>query len=225
MGVIYLIENSINGKVYVGSTRNIGTRINQHIARSKVNNELSMYEDMRQNLTAFTFSVLEVVDNSELLQKERDWIDKFGEERSLYNREPTSARGLSPDQVIEVKRMLCNTTFGIEAISRLTRAPLTTVYDINKGLVYKEKKGKYPLRVLARSQKFFTPEQVTKICLRLQTSESIKSICEAYGYKGEAVIRKINDGTYSIAPSQSFEYPIKPINSRKNKVQSSPSRN
>lgn len=218
MAIIYQIRNSKKGKAYVGCTKNIGTRINQHINRCQSTDDLSMYADMREDITAFSFSILEVVEDKDRFKREAFWIEKLREETELYNQDYSAIKGLSPDQVIEVKRMLSNTTFTIKSIARITGVPLTSVYDINRGKVYIDKNAEYPLRYDLRKQRFFTPEQVTEICLKLQTDVSIKTICNEYGYKGEAVLRKINDGTYSIKPSQTFSYPIRPIKGRKNKV-------
>lgn len=83
---IYCIRCEINDKIYVGQSKNIGNRWKQHKTSLEkdehINHELQ--EDYNNyGLDAFVFSVLEIIENNDNLQKqlfarEKYWGDKLG---------------------------------------------------------------------------------------------------------------------------------------------------
>ena len=85
---IYKITNTINNKIYIGSSNNISLRWNQHIDKLiynmhenyKLQNDYKIY-----GISAFNFSILEIVkDNKKLFLREQDWIDSIDVENN-YN--------------------------------------------------------------------------------------------------------------------------------------------
>ena len=71
---IYLIENLLNGKKYVGQSKNIYARWSGHRCDSKEKN-LPLYFAMRKDgLENFKFSILEECEISQLAEKEDYWI-------------------------------------------------------------------------------------------------------------------------------------------------------
>jgi len=78
---IYKIENSIDGKVYVGKTRNLFRRMKQHYydANGKTRKTGKLHLITRSiGMSSFTFSILETVCTPALEQK---WIDKLESRR------------------------------------------------------------------------------------------------------------------------------------------------
>ena len=72
---VYKITNTVNGKFYIGSSRNITARWSSH--RNLVNRKLnSMYQDMKElGLDNFKFEVLEECSIEELTEREQYYID------------------------------------------------------------------------------------------------------------------------------------------------------
>lgn len=87
-GVIYKIENKVNGKVYVGQTRNYKRRKEAHLyelrSKSKRNAKLQNAWDKygREN---FKFVIIEECDVCLLDEKEIHFIEKYDSYRSGYN--------------------------------------------------------------------------------------------------------------------------------------------
>lgn len=100
-GYIYLIENKINGKKYVGQTSySITQRFQEHIRNSNRFPERTLYRAFHKyGIDSFDLILLEEVEEKELSQRECFWIQKFntyqngynetlgGEGTSLYNKE------------------------------------------------------------------------------------------------------------------------------------------
>jgi group I intron endonuclease len=76
---IYVIRNTISGRIYVGSARCIDNRWATHrhsLANGKHHSRLLQRSWTKHGPSAFSFEVLEVVqDASELLAREQHWID------------------------------------------------------------------------------------------------------------------------------------------------------
>lgn len=80
---VYQIKNLTNGKIYIGSSKNIELRFNQH---KKSVYKLPLYADMAElGLEAFEFSILEELpdaDTAELHKEEQKYIDAL---KPFYN--------------------------------------------------------------------------------------------------------------------------------------------
>lgn len=78
---IYQIKNIINNKIYVGSSSNVSLRWNEHLETLyyKIHTNYKLQEDFNKyGISAFTFSILEVIKNKkDLLPREQDWIDSI----------------------------------------------------------------------------------------------------------------------------------------------------
>ena len=81
MGYIYKIENKINGKVYIGQTRNIRKRWYDHryvAQHGGLNGTNKLYEHMRlYGVDNFEISVIESCTDSKLTDREGYWIDVY----------------------------------------------------------------------------------------------------------------------------------------------------
>jgi group I intron endonuclease len=88
MMAIYQIKNTIIDKVYIGSSSNVSLRWNQHLDQLyyKIHKNYKLQEDYNKyGLSAFSFSILEVIKNKkELFQKEQNWLDSINIDES-YN--------------------------------------------------------------------------------------------------------------------------------------------
>ncbi len=91
---IYQIKNIINGKLYIGSTKNLYKRYYDHSYRlkrnihenSKLQNAFNKYGEEN-----FIFEAVEFVeDEDKLLEYEQYWIDRFDVVNKGYNINPTS---------------------------------------------------------------------------------------------------------------------------------------
>lgn len=83
---IYLIKNKITNECYIGQSKNIQQRFNNHINSMK-NKKYSLYSDMRHyGVKSFDFSIIEECSISQLDKREMFWIHQYLEEGfSLYN--------------------------------------------------------------------------------------------------------------------------------------------
>jgi group I intron endonuclease len=74
---IYTIKNTINGKQYIGSTKDFEKRKSQHLHSLRNNNHINIYLQRSFNKygeLAFLFDIIELVDVSELYAREDHYI-------------------------------------------------------------------------------------------------------------------------------------------------------
>ena len=77
---IYKITNNLNGKVYVGQSKNVWHREIEHftaLRRGHHENKL-MQRDWNKDNHGFRFDVIEFTDVDKLNEREKYWIDKLG---------------------------------------------------------------------------------------------------------------------------------------------------
>lgn len=78
---IYQIKNLSNGKIYVGCSKNIYKRWQQHKSNLKHNkhSNVALQTDYNDNAKdSFIFEVLEIIDDmNELFIRENEWIDRL----------------------------------------------------------------------------------------------------------------------------------------------------
>jgi len=79
MGLIYRIENNINGKIYVGKTQqDLKARMRRHRAEVTRGTNRPLYNSLRKHgFEAFTIVVIEEVDDADLIDRERFWIQHY----------------------------------------------------------------------------------------------------------------------------------------------------
>ena len=106
---VYLITNKINGKRYVGSSTNVGSRINQHFgaAMRRYKDIHPMYKEFfefgRDN---FDVALLEKCDRDVKLDRERYWYDTLSPE---YNLIPPDDNPLLNEVVQQKSKQACAT--------------------------------------------------------------------------------------------------------------------
>lgn len=77
---IYEIENIINGKKYIGSSKNINERWMHHRKNLKHNKHENSYLQRAYNkygVQSFQFKIIEKVALNKLLEREQFWLDKY----------------------------------------------------------------------------------------------------------------------------------------------------
>lgn len=85
---IYKIENTINKKLYIGSSYNIKLRWYKHKYQLKNNkhpNKHLQYAINKYKLEIFNFEIIEECLESELLKREQYYIDFYKNKNTLYN--------------------------------------------------------------------------------------------------------------------------------------------
>ena len=86
---IYKIENTINGKVYIGQSKNIEDRWRSHIRASKSKNSVGynyyIHKAFRKyGIDKFAFSVIEECPIKELNEREEYWIKQYKSTKSKF---------------------------------------------------------------------------------------------------------------------------------------------
>ena len=78
MGYIYKITNLVNGKIYIGKTINLDSRLYKHKYLAKKGNSRHLYSAMRKyGIENFSYEVVEECDASLLNDRERYWINAY----------------------------------------------------------------------------------------------------------------------------------------------------
>lgn len=110
---IYLIENLINGKVYIGKSTNIHRRIRSHISQlngkhKKSENQHFINSWHKYGRENFDYRILEECDFSKLKERELYWMNyyKSTNPEKGYNKRLDSEGGMIPHD--ETKKKLSN---------------------------------------------------------------------------------------------------------------------
>lgn len=96
---IYRIKNKLNGKSYIGSAKNIRIRWKIHRADIRRQDHDNIYLQAafdKYGFENFEWTVIELVDCSELIAREQHWMDHFcaHDRRYGYNLSPTAGSPL-----------------------------------------------------------------------------------------------------------------------------------
>lgn len=204
---IYLITHLPSGLKYVGSSKHITQRWKQHIATAKRKSEKYNYKIhnyiKKYGPQNFSFSVLELVDDSQQLRKiEQIWIDKldvyknglnstytsgevFGYEWTLKDKEKVSK--ISKEQVEEI-RTLRRSGQSNKSLSERFKLHRTTITRICAGESWEEinnPMSKQELKLLRVSKKPKLSREEVELGRRLKmakiTPEIIENIRIDYG--------------------------------------------
>ena len=103
---IYAIENTVNGKMYVGSAVNIGKRKTMHLRslRKRVHHSLKLQRAYdKHGEEAFAFRPLLICRKEDLLFYEQSVLDKFDTARAGYNIAPVAGSSLGIKRSEETK--------------------------------------------------------------------------------------------------------------------------
>lgn len=159
---VYKIENLVNGKVYIGKSKNIGVRWSEH--RSELNKgthinphlQSAWYKYGEPN---FRFDVIyKAIDDDDALKHEEYYIAKYKSDNSLFGYNLTKGgqsgyftdesianasksklgkyNDLSEDDIKRIK-MLAYCLMNLEEIADIYNVPLSTIRNIVYGTTYK----------------------------------------------------------------------------------------
>ncbi|MEH7116030.1 GIY-YIG nuclease family protein [Neobacillus vireti] len=114
-GGIYVIFNLFNNKFYIGSSKNIYNRLNEHFRKLKQNNHHNIHLQRAYNKHSdfFISFLLEKVDHcDDLLIREQYWIDELNACNDGYNILPTAGNNSGYKHSDEVKRKISQSNKG-----------------------------------------------------------------------------------------------------------------
>ena len=182
---IYLIENLINHKKYIGQSIHIEKRWKDHqtLYKDHFENCPLLYKAFEKyGVQNFSFSILEeVADKNQLTQKETEYIILLNTLSpngyncvlpSELNKGINNYKNkLTLEQVNTIKFQLKNTETAINVIAEQYQVAFSTIYRINKGEIWSDSNESYPLRLsndLARKgsdngRAIFSEEEVYEI--------------------------------------------------------------
>lgn len=84
---IYSIKNTITGKQYIGSSKNLDRRQKKHFYQLQNNKHINIYLQRSYNkygCDAFAFVVLEYCEEHNLLEREKFYVEQY-DKKELYN--------------------------------------------------------------------------------------------------------------------------------------------
>ena len=156
---IYKYTNKINGKVYIGQSKILRSRRNQHLS-SAFNPNSNEYDSLlhramrKYGYENFDYEILENCLVSELDEKEIYWIEQYNSYGEGYNltkggNSPTTIK-ITEENLEKITKELRETDLeGIE-IAKKYGLNDQTISDINVGVVHR-RDIKYPIRERKRS--------------------------------------------------------------------------
>lgn len=149
---IYKITNMLDGKIYIGQSKDIEERWRRH--KSCARNEdkkTRLYQAMRKDgLENFSFEIVELCPIEQLNEREWYYICKFKtlEEKYGYNMSTKAnlQKKFTKEQVEKAQDLLKNSTLTNKEIAQMFNASHTWVSLVNKGQLWYNENLDYPLR-------------------------------------------------------------------------------
>lgn len=103
---VYKIQNKIDGKLYIGSSKDIERRKKEHLCRLRQNNHDNQYLQNAYNKYGkenFIFEIIELCDTENQYDLEQKWINLYKDKNILYN---ISLNAIEPPHTAEsIKKM------------------------------------------------------------------------------------------------------------------------
>ena len=121
---IYQILNTINGKFYIGSAKNISARVYEHerqLNNNKHSNCHLQYAWNKYGIENFKFQVVEYCEVEKLIEREQFWIDNTNCCKIGYNLSPTAGSQLNFKHSEKTKKLISEKA---RNISEKTRAKM-----------------------------------------------------------------------------------------------------
>lgn len=195
---IYLIENTINNKKYIGQSKNIYKRWNEHLQNYKKSDKnQAIYKAMRKyGADNFKFKIIELCPQEKLNEMEMKWISFFDAYANGYNQTKGGASSynskISEKEVKEIIDLLKNTKKSIISIASIYEINPNIVSSINVGTTWIQNEITYPIRKLERPT--LSDSDFEEIVFKLKNTElSNLEIAKIYNVS-ENTICAINTG-------------------------------
>lgn len=216
---IYIITNKINGKQYIGQSKNPESRFIAHCKKTKSNSSMLNKDIQAYGKDNFEIRILEKhVPNYD--EREKYWIKTYNTiypngynileggsnpPKSYGTSHPNSK--LSEEDLSGIVYELENTKLSYSDIANKYNTNKKTVSSINNGLSYFDENTKYPIRKEPNTQGLLSDEQVDEIIHTLKYSYTqYGEIARKYGVKISS-IKYINSGATHHRDNES--YPIR----------------
>ena len=142
---IYVIENKLNNRKYVGQSVEIEERFKRHIRASKNKNAKTYnYPLMRAfrkyGIKNFTFKVLELTDKKDLNIKEEYWVNKLDTFENGYNQKEggeyaSVIQKITPKKLRKITKLLKE--------GKHTQKEIAKMFGVSKEMIHKINVGKY----------------------------------------------------------------------------------
>lgn len=187
---IYCITNKINGKKYIGQSKDVFKRWFEHTTSSTQSNKLLHDDIIKCGIENFTFEVLEICEDSiSLNEKEIYYINKYQSFESGYN-ETVGGNGTkkyytyNKDKRLKIiYKLLKESNLNLKEIGDKVGLSCSTINDINNGRIGFDTNIKYPIRNKEECLKIAKAKISRKIAQynmngeHIQTFDSITEAC------------------------------------------------
>lgn len=214
---IYKIVNSINGKVYIGKTKNPHERKLSHFREYKRDNTKALYKAMQKyGSENFEFIIIEECKDENWQEREKYWIANY---ESLTNKgynmidggsEPPHPVGenhplakLSWRDIEEIHVLLSNNDISIKNIALQYEISIDQIYRINTGEMWHQQDKVYPIRKKNRLEE----EELEAIIWYLYNTEITQKDIGQLFNRARTAITAINNGDNYFNPN--IDYPIR----------------
>ena len=217
---IYKITNRINGKVYVGQSKNPHRRFKDHIyGKNSEHNSVIHNAIKKYGIDAFDFDVIEhnVVEYND---REKYWIAYYrsnqrqygynitdgGEDPPILRGEESSLCKISDADIVRMVKDLSNSMMSYTEIANKYGVTTQTVQHINSGDHRPVDGVRYPIREQPNFRKGH--KLVIDVLYDLvNTCDSTEQIAKKYGVDSN-FIYDVNNGVHHFSPVW-FDYPAR----------------
>ena len=215
-GKIYKYTNLINGKIYIGQTKQtLEQRDYKH--QTQLNDNTYFHRAMKKyGRDNFSLELIEDhIPFNQLNEKEKFYIDFFesfyttgkGYNLTQGGQWGSGTQKITPSQAEDIKYLILNTTKSFQEIANKYCVTIYCISDINRGKSFYDECFIYPLR--PAPQKSVIDDEKINIILDMiiNTSMTWKEIALATNIN-EYTVGAINNGKNSWCPSD-LKYPLR----------------
>jgi len=183
---IYKIQNRINGKIYIGQSRCISKRWNNHkSAHEERLLHLPLYKAFaKYGIENFSFEVVESCLTSELNEKERYWISYYNSMvPNGYNSTPGGQDGhsniMTNELYSKIVDMLKTTSYSTDEIGDIVGISGSMVRSINRGDSWVMDDIEYPIRTQSVYRKLVSKDKLRPIDSNIQCGKRVCGVCSS----------------------------------------------